>query len=116
MKEEIEMLKDAVKDHNGLYISQLSELDEKCFKEAGVDRIVALLPLDKNERLRYLGNILVQLIFNNKDFKEKRLGFYLGQQAQALSYLLNSFSFRNGEIEEFDKFEISNKLKHLIKN
>jgi len=47
--------------------------------------------------------------------QDDRLRSTVGQLAQALSYMLNSTSWQDGELHEFDLGEIKRKLRRFLK-
>jgi len=86
-----------------------SELSESALREAGCWERVAVLPESFSERASYLGDMLVQMLKP----KNSELRAVVGPITQALSYLLNSASWREGELHDFDLDEIKRKLSRL---
>ena len=85
-------------------------LDPVEMARAGVSQRVVLVPGDQDTKVRYFGNLLVQMVCNRKD-RSSPLSVELHTIATALSYLLNSTSFVDGEYHPFDKDEIDRKLR-----
>lgn len=90
-----------------------SELDSETLREAGCLERVFVLPNDFNERVSYLGDMLVQICCRYP--KDDRLRFTTGRICQTLSYLLNSSSWKDGTLYEFDLAEIRRKINPLTK-
>jgi hypothetical protein len=88
----------------------LSDLTEELLDEAGCMRLVAPLPEDFDDRVRYLGDVLAQMCMNQK-VKDDRLCMFLRSMASALSYLLNSSSYRDGELHDYDAAALAGKLR-----
>ena len=103
----VEKLIAASKSGNGVYPE---DLNSEVLREAECENVVALIPKDYQKRIRYFGNLFVQMCFSNK-IKDEQLKIEMSQLSQALSYLINSSSFRDGKYYEFDKIEISRKLR-----
>ena len=103
-----EELKVAHQDRRGVYPIELSA---DAMREAGFIEYVMLMPLDFNERVQYLGNMLAQMAPNS--VKDDRLRFVAGRLCASLSYLLNSASFREGQLHDFDLREIQSRLGRL---
>lgn len=92
----------------------LEELTEAALRQAGCLPTVAVLPEPFNERVRYLGDLLVQMVVKSK-CGDDRLRHTVGTLAQSFSYLLNSSSWADGTLHEFDKDELSRKLRHIAR-
>lgn len=80
-------------------------------REAGCLDRVCVLPSDLNDRLSYLGDVLVQAVTRHPT--DDNLRRVIGQIAQTMSYTLNSASWRDGELHDFDMDEIRRKLAFL---
>ncbi len=91
--------------HAGFYPQTLTD---KALREAGCMSTVCALPEDINERARFLANVLVQMMGMPKT--DDTLKPIVGQLCQALSYMVNSASWRDGELHEFDRLELKRKL------
>lgn len=100
-------IREGLKVFRGFY---LDELTQGALTAAGCSPYVAALPADFDARVRYLGNMLAQMCMAVPR-KNERLKLELRTIACALSYLLNSTSFQTGEYHDFDKTEISRKLR-----
>lgn len=101
-----ETIKYALKNRSAL---GLHEVDTESLREAGCWDKILVLPEPLNERLTYLGDALVQSVKP----KDDKLRFVMGRLCQSLSYMLNSASWREGELHEFDLDEIKRKLGSL---
>ena len=104
-------IKQAMEDRRGVYPDQLTR---KELHEAGCSELVCILPSDFNERISYLGNTLTQMLTRSP--KDDRLRATVGQLCQALSYMLNSCSWQEGELHDFDYQELQAKLGRFIKS
>ena len=103
-------IKDTVRDRKTFLPVELVDSD---LRAAGcMDRVCAL-PHDLNERTSYLGDLLVSMV--NQQHKGTNLGVVAGQLCRSLSYLLNSSSWRDGELHAFDLDEIKRKLKSFTR-
>jgi hypothetical protein len=89
----------------GLYPDQLTR---EGLREANCSELVCVLPKDFDERVRYLGNTLVQMMTRMQ--VDDQLRMTVGQLCQALSYMLNSSSWRDGKLHDFDRDELKRKL------
>ena len=89
----------------------LDELTEAALREAGCLERVAVLPEQFNERVRCLGNLLVQML--TKTPEDGQLRGMVGTLAQSLSYMLNSASWRDGVLHDFDAHELKRKLQRF---
>jgi hypothetical protein len=88
-------------------------VDPEILREAGCLDRVCVLPKDFNDRVQYLGNMLVQML--TKTPKEDELRATTGSIAQTLSYLLNSSSWQDGTLHWFDRDEVCRKLSRFNK-
>ena len=102
----VEDLQARVVASNGVYPDEVN-LD--LLHEAECLSYLVVLPKDFNKRTQYLGNLLAQMCLAHKG----ELRMDLGRIAAALSYLLNSTSFREGKYHDYDKQEIKRKLRGL---
>jgi hypothetical protein len=84
-------------------------------RNAGCLERVAVLPGEYKERMSYLADVLVQSI-NNQSVKDDRLRSTVGQMCQALSYMMNSCSWQEGELMDFDYAELQRKLGRFVKS
>ena len=75
---------------------------------------VAVLPVEFNERMSYLADVLVQSI-NNRSVKDDRLRSTVGTLCHALSYMMNSCSWQEGELHDFDYLELQRKLARFLR-
>ncbi len=91
------------------------ELSGSVLREAGCIDRVCVLPEQFNERMSYLADVLVQSV-TSSSVKDDRLRFTIGKLAQAMSYMMNSASWRDGELHEFDERELQLKLGRFIKH
>ena len=89
------------------------ELTAAMLREAGCLDRVAVLPKPLNERLSYLSNVVVQSIRSVKCDDDLRS--LMGSLTQALCYMMNSTSWADGELHDFDEQEITRKLQHFCK-
>lgn len=87
-----------------------SRLTEELLKEAGCLSVVCVLPKDFMERVSYIGNLLSQMTMDSKGIKDDQLRLVAGKLCQAVSYMLNSCSWRDGELHDFDYEELRCKL------
>lgn len=87
------------------------QVDEASLRAAGCMGRVFLLPEPFNERASYMGDVLVQMVTRKP--KDDDLRFVVGQLCQALSYTLNSTSWRDGKLHDFDLDEIRRKVGRL---
>ena len=81
-------------------------------RAAGCWDRVAVLPKGTNDRFRYLGDLLVQMVRSAKT--DAPLRSAVGTLTQSLSYLLNSQSWTDGKLHDFDEQELRRKLKRFI--
>lgn len=101
-------IKSRMERHSGIYPE---ELTVAALREAGCMSTVMMLPEGFNDRVRYLGNLLVQM---TRDVKcDESLKYRFGALSQAMSYLLNSTSWSDGELHDFDAKELKRKLQHF---
>lgn len=105
-----EEIKQAMEERRGVYPEQVTRSD---LSNAGCSELVCLLPKDFNERISYLGNTLTQMLTRSP--KDDKLRSTVGQLCQSLSYMLNSCSWQEGELLDFDAEELSRKLSRLVK-
>ena len=104
-----EELKSLMEERVGIPIESLTPA---LLREAGCMERVAVLPENYNDRIRYLGNLLVQMITSAKC--DDRLKSRVGHLSQSMSYLLNSQSWSDGKLYDFDSDELKRKLRHFI--
>ena len=91
------------------------ELTSAALREAGCMDRVCVLPEQFNERMSYLADVLVQSI-RSASVKDDQLRSTIGQLAQAVSYMMNSASWRDGELHDFDTLELQLKLGRFVKS
>lgn len=91
------------------------ELTGAALREAGCMDRVCVLPEKFNERMSYLADVLVQSV-RSTSVKDDRLRSTIGQLAQAMSYMMNSASWRDGELHDFDAMELQTKLGRFVKS
>jgi len=111
MTSDVEELKNAVERRVGVLPDNLTEAS---LREAGLQGRVFLLPEGFNERARYMADVLVQMLGIGSPV-EGDLRMASGVLCQALSYLVNSSSWRDGELHNFDLDEIRRKVRRLGK-
>ena len=87
------------------------ELSTAALREAGMMDHVCVLPEAHNERERYLADVLVQMFCRAP--KDDRLRAVVGNLCQALSYMMNSASWREVELHDFDLQEVKAKLRRV---
>ncbi|MCA9265371.1 MAG: hypothetical protein KDA60_16035 [Planctomycetales bacterium] len=87
------------------------DLDAVSLREAGCMDRVCVLPENINERLSYLADVLVQAV--TRQPKDDQLRFVVGRLCQSLSYVMNSASWRDGVLHDFDRAEVERKLGRL---
>lgn len=90
----------------------LEELTEADLRQSGCQVRVFVVPEQFNERVRYLGDLLVQML-TRENAGDEKLRPVVGQIAQTLSYLLNSSSWADGTLHEFDRDEVRRKLQRI---
>lgn len=88
-------------------------ITKDALRSAGCLERVCALPVEYEDRMSYLADLLVQSV-NNKSVKDDRLRSTVGQLCQALSYMMNSCSWREGELHDFDYAELQRKLGRFI--
>jgi len=112
--EVVTSIKDALRSRNGVDCDNLTAED---LYDAGCVYFVAPLPKDFQKRVQYLGDLLAQMALNHP-VKDDQLRMVLRSIATAFSYLLNSTSYQEGTLRNFDAVEISQKLSpcHLEKH
>jgi len=91
------------------------ELTATMLREAGCLERVCVLPSDFKERMSYLANVLVQSI-STQNVNDDRLRSTVGELSQALCYMMNSASWREGELHDFDSLELQEKLGRFVKS
>ena len=103
--EEIKLL---MQEHSAMW---LHELSTEALREAGCMDQVAVLPKDFNERARYLANVLVQMLSRKPE--DERLRATVSMLTQALSYLMNSTSWQDQVLYDFDSANLKRKVQYL---
>ena len=100
---------------DGRYTFDLSELSSEALKEADCWDRVLVVPNDTDLRFSYLADSLVQMTNSaaNSSSKDTDLRYAVGQICQALSYVANSASWREGTLLDFDLEELRGKLHRL---
>jgi hypothetical protein len=88
------------------------QLTSESLRNAGCLDRVCLLPENFNERASYLGDVLVQML--TRAPKDDNLRAFVGKLTLSLSYMLNSTSWQEGELFDFDVAEIKRKLGSLL--
>ena len=88
------------------------ELTSAALREAGCLEKVCVLPEKFNERMSYLADVLVQSVCNSS-VEDDQLRSTIGQLAQAMSYMMNSASWRDGKLHDFDRDELQRKLSRF---
>ena len=97
-------------DHRPLSLREFAE-STSAIEAAGFNPdVFFLVAKDFKQRVRYFGNVLVQMALREPFQKDDRLMVEIRVLTQALSYLLNSSSFEDGKLHDFDKKEIDRKL------
>jgi hypothetical protein len=84
-------------------------------REAGCLERVCVLPRDFRERMSYLANVLVQGI-SGDTVNDDRLRHTVGQLAQSLCYMMNSASWMDGELHDFDAMKLQENLGRFIRS
>lgn len=90
------------------------EVNADSLRAAGCQSRVFLLPEGFNNRASYIADVLVQMLGCGSPVKGD-LRMASGVLCQALSYLVNSASWRDGELHDFDLDEIRRKVGRLGK-
>lgn len=90
------------------------EITKDDLRKADCLERVAVLPIDLHERMSYLADVLVQTI-NTRSVKDDRLRSTVGALCHALSYMMNSCSWQEGELHDFDYLELQRKLARFIR-
>lgn len=90
----------------------LNEISEETLRDAGCWERVFVLPEPFNERVSYLGGALVQMTTRKPE--DDKLRSVVGKLCQSLSYILNSASWREGELHDFDLDELQRKLRRFL--
>lgn len=88
-------------------------ITKESLREAGCAERVAILPREYKDRMSYLADVLVQSV-DSKTVKDDRLRSAVGSLCQALSYMLNSCSWQEGELHDFDYAELQRKLGRFV--
>lgn len=91
-------------------------LTAEVLKEAGCLERVCVLPIEYKERMSYLADVLVQSLSRSSNVKDDRLRATIGQLSQALSYMMNSCSWQEGQLHDFDYEELQRKLKRFVRS
>ena len=89
---------------------ELSQLNTKLLLEAECWERVLVVPNNFCDRTSYLADVLVQMVCRPKD---DDLRYVVGQLTQSLCYLLNSASWREDKMHDFDLNEIRRKLGRI---
>ena len=106
---DVDELRYSVKERLGVSPDDISGAN---LRDAGLKDRVFLLPEQFNERSSYMADVLVQMLGAGSPVKGD-LRFVSGVLCQALSYLVNSQSWRDGELHDFDRDEIRRKVGRL---
>jgi len=88
------------------------EITAASLRNAGLKGQVFLLPENFNERASYMADVLVQMLGVGSPVKGD-LRAVSGILCQALSYLVNSSSWRDGELHDFDFAEVRRKVSRM---
>jgi hypothetical protein len=96
--------------HIGIYPDAISTA---ALREAGCLEQVFPLPKPFNERVRFIANLLVQMVPKAKCDDSLRAA--VGSLAQALSYSVNSKSWSDGTLHDFDERELARKIQRFAK-
>ena len=88
------------------------EISGASLRDAGCLDRVCVLPEQFNERVRYLANVLVRMLTRKPE--DDQLRATVGQLCQSLSYMMNSASWRDGELHDFDLLELQMKLGRFV--
>lgn len=86
------------------------EITKDELRAAGCLNRVCVVLDNFNERVSYLGGVLVQMLCGAKNY-DYRLRSTVGKLCQSLSYILNSSSWKDGELYDFDLDELRRKLR-----
>lgn len=89
---------------------ELQELTTSLLLEADCWERVLVVPNNFCDRTSYLADVLVQMV---RKPKNDNLRHVVGQLTQSLCYLLNSASWREDEMHDFDLNEIRRKLGRI---
>jgi hypothetical protein len=108
----IEEIKHAVQNRKTIEPEGITEND---LRIAGCLGRVAVLPYDRRERMSYLADVLVQSV-NNELVKDDKLRLVVGRLCHALSYIINSCSWQEDELHDFDYRELQSKLKPFMRS
>ena len=101
-------IKHAMEQRAGVLPEQLTSA---LLREAKCLERVCVLPEPANERASYLAHVLVQMLTTIP--KDDELRATVGTICQALSYMTNSASWREGELFDFDREELRRKLERF---
>ena len=88
-------------------------VNESDLDQAGCLIRVCVLPENITERFQYLGDALVQMV--RQSVKDDDLRICIGQLAQSLSYMINSASWRENTLHQFDRDELKRKLRAFLR-
>lgn len=105
-----EQIKYSVENRSAVLPEQVTSAE---LRAAGYSERVCILPGDFNERASYLGDVLVQMLTRSP--ADDNLRATVGKLTMALSYMLNSCSWREGVLHDFDLDELKRKLGRLVK-
>lgn len=103
-------IKSSLEEHHGIFPEGVTR---KQLREAGCLETVAVLPKDFDARVQYLGNLLVQMLTRSAEIPDDRLRGATGTLAQSLSHLLNSTSWADRELHDFDLDELRRRVKRF---
>lgn len=109
-KMSVDEIKHAMENRHSVHPDQV---DAASLRAAGCKDRVFLLPEGFNERASYMADVLVQMLGIGSPITGD-LRFASGVICQSLSYLVNSASWRDGELHDFDRNNISRKLSPLV--
>lgn len=101
-----EAIREAMESNQGVWPESI---DAETLKEAGCMYTVAIMPKDYHARLRYMGNLLVQMACSFK-CEDSRISITLKLLTSTLSYLINSTSFDDCKYHAFDRQEIDRRM------
>ena len=108
MTQDTDYIKFALKERASI---EPAVLTVDALRAAGCLDRVAVLPKGTNDRFRYLGDLLVQMVRSAKT--DDQLRATVGTLTQSLSYLLNSKSWSDGKLHDFDDQELRRKLQRF---
>ena len=98
-------IRTAMDEKRGLHPDRLTR---EGLRTAGCWELVCVLPKDFDERVRYLANTLVQMMTRTQ--VDDQLRAAVGELCRAMSYMLNSSSWKDGKLHDFDRDELKRKL------